>query len=404
MGIKVKIASKNVGKKIRKKIKNHTIKKTRALTLILILILIPTSPLHATTQTQLTILNKNIASIKIALQKDSTEKTHLQNTVTKLETTESAVTQQLKKTTRHLSQNQHKLTKLKQQTIPLVVQDQRNREALRQQIRAAFMLNQQPFMKLLLSPNDIAKTQRYLIYFHYLAAAQLQTLTQLEKSIAAYQQNQHTIQHQSQQLLTLQQTQIQNQKNLQKTKTQRQALIHTISQSMQSKNQTLQLLLQNKEALEKTIARLNQQIYAQHLSAAALSHQRFALLRGKLSWPLSGHIRNRFGTPIEQSELKWDGILIDARVNETVHAIAAGTVIFAKWLAGYGLLVIINHGSGYMTLYGRNQSLSVKTGDRVAPGQVIATVGKSGGFLHNALYFSIRHNGTALDPANWCKA
>lgn len=362
-----------------------------------------TSTLHATTQTQLTTLNKNIASIQIALQKDSAKKTHLQNTVEKIETTESVVAQKLKKTKQHLSQNQHKLTQLKQQATPLITQDQQNHDALKKQIRAAFMLNQQPFVKLLLSPNDIAKTQRYLMYFHYVAAAQLQTLTQLEKSITAYQQNQHVIQQQSQQLLTLQQMQIQNQKNLQHTKIQRQALIHTIDQSIQSKSQKLQLLLQNKKALENTVAQLNQEIQEQHLSAAVLSHKRFALLRGKLSWPLLGHIRNGFGTPVEQSELKWDGVLINAHPNESVHAVASGTVIFAKGLAGYGLLVIINHGSGYMTLYGRNQSLSVKTGDRVAPGQVIATVGKSGGFLHDALYFSIRHNGTALNPANWCE-
>lgn len=242
-----------------------------------------------------------------------------------------------------------------------------------------------------------------LMYFHYVTAAQMKTITQLQQSIAAYAQNQQAIQNQYKQLLSLKETQLENQALLQKTKTQRQTLIQTIDQHIQSKSENLQLLLRDKKKLEKTIRKLNKQMTSQKLSAAVLGNKPFAQLRGKLSWPLQGHVRKNFGTQIDQSELRWDGTLIDAQAGQSVHAIAAGKVIFAKWLEGYGLLIIINHGSGYMSLYGRNQSLLAQVGEHIKPGEVIATVGKSGGFHHTGLYFSIRHDAKALNPAHWCR-
>ena len=125
--------------------------------------------------------------------------------------------------------------------------------------------------------------------------------------------------------------------------------------------------------------------------------------RGHLIWPTTGRIKHHFGTQIGQSELKWNGVLIEASQGQTVHAVAPGKVIFAKWLQGYGLLLIIDHGNGYMTLYGRNQSLLKKVGDWVKTNTTIATAGQTGGFSQSALYFSLRHNAKPLNPEKWCK-
>jgi septal ring factor EnvC (AmiA/AmiB activator) len=121
-----------------------------------------------------------------------------------------------------------------------------------------------------------------------------------------------------------------------------------------------------------------------------------------MGWPTKGHILDYFGTKIYHSELRWSGILIKAPENQKVHAIANGKIVFANWLPGYGLLLIINHGHGYMSLYGRDHSLKKKVGDMVKKGDVIATVGKSGGYRHSALYFAIRHNAEPLSPKKWC--
>jgi murein hydrolase activator len=163
-------------------------------------------------------------------------------------------------------------------------------------------------------------------------------------------------------------------------------------------------LLHNKQQLEETVQQLSKQVkqsvFRQQSSVPNLP---FGELRGKLSWPAQGHIRDAFGTQVYQSQLRWDGTLIAAPLGEPIHAVAAGRVIFSKWMAGYGLLLIVNQGNGYMTLYGRAQTLTKSVGDYIKANEVIGTVGKSGGFTRPSLYFSIRHDGTAINPATFCK-
>lgn len=125
----------------------------------------------------------------------------------------------------------------------------------------------------------------------------------------------------------------------------------------------------------------------------------FKQLKGKLTWPLKGAHNGIYSLNEPQ---KLNGVLISAAEGTPVHAIYGGKVIFANWLRGFGLLVIINHGDGYMSLYARNQALYAKVGDLVTQNDVIAKIGKSGGFEKSSLYFEIRRNGIAIDPRQWC--
>lgn len=357
---------------------------------------------YADNQSQLTSINQTIASIKTDLKKSTIQKSHLENALAEIETSEGKIHAQLQSTTQALTQHQIKLAQLKQATVPLINQKNQNNALLIKQIRAAYILNRQPYLALLLTPNGMSDSHHLLMYYHYITQAQMQTMNHLQQSITQYQENQNQIQHQYTQLLSLKQAQINNQLSLQKTKSQREKLIATINQDIQTKHQKLIQLLANKKQLQQTVASLHTKM-SEHLSRAVLGNAPFSHLQGKLAWPLQGRILRNFGTQIEQSELKWDGTVIAAKPGQSVHAVASGRVIFARWLAGYGLLIIINHGSGYMTLYGRNQQVDVNVGDYVKPGEVIATAGKSGGFDHTALYFSIRHNTTALNPSAWCR-
>ena len=128
----------------------------------------------------------------------------------------------------------------------------------------------------------------------------------------------------------------------------------------------------------------------------------FAQARGKLPWPVDGRLLARFGTPRSDSRLKWDGVLIGAPAGTRVRAIHDGRVVFADWLRGAGLLLIVDHGGGYLSLYGHNQSLLKGAGERVRAGEAIATVGSSGGQDSPALYFAIRQQGQPSDPLRWC--
>ena len=128
----------------------------------------------------------------------------------------------------------------------------------------------------------------------------------------------------------------------------------------------------------------------------------FEELRGRLSWPVSGAVLARYGAPRGESGLTWQGMLIGAPAGAAVHSIHRGRVAYADWLRGFGLLLIIEHEGGFMSLYGHNETLTRETGDWVDSGEVVATVGDSGGNPHAALYFEIRRAGRPVNPRRWC--
>lgn len=387
--------------------------KARAFCSIMIIFTLTCSA-HATEplakKSELNNINKNIAFIQNELKQASLKKSELQTALAQTETNESVINQQLKMTQNTMNKQQQKLRQIQKQSIPLSDANKKNRVLLKQQIRAAYLFSQEPYMKLLLAPNDIEQTHRILMYFHYIAQAQLKAMSQLQESLAQCEKNQLAVKEQYSKLLTLKQNQLQNQQALQAAQTQRQKLIQEINQHIKTKNEKLASLLHNKEQLEATIQLLNRQMSAAPIRHPVYSNTTthvpnlpFGRLEHRLSWPTPGHIRDAFGTQIYQSQLKWDGTLIAAPLGQPIRAVAAGRVIFAKWMAGYGLLLIINQGNGYMTLYGRAQTLMKTVGDYVQANEVIGTVGKSGGFFHPALYFSIRHDGTPINPAIFCR-
>ena len=127
----------------------------------------------------------------------------------------------------------------------------------------------------------------------------------------------------------------------------------------------------------------------------------FSELKGRLNLPVRGELRNRFGSPREDSGLSWKGLFIAAPAGQDVKAIAAGRIVFADWLRGFGNLLIIDHGDGYMSLYGNNESLYKQVGEASRGGETVAAVGNSGGNMDSGLYFEIRYQGKAFDPLGW---
>ena len=154
-------------------------------------------------------------------------------------------------------------------------------------------------------------------------------------------------------------------------------------------------LNQEKKSLQVIIEKLE--------SKKSLTEVHFANHRGRYSWPVKGRLVAAFGSPMAQGKISRQGVVLVSKAGAPVRAIAAGQVVFAKWLKGFGLLVIINHGDGYMSLYGRNQTIIKQPGDWVQASDVIATVGQSGGFTNPGLYFGIRYKGKAQNPQKWVR-
>ncbi|HEX2830362.1 MAG TPA: peptidoglycan DD-metalloendopeptidase family protein [Burkholderiales bacterium] len=128
---------------------------------------------------------------------------------------------------------------------------------------------------------------------------------------------------------------------------------------------------------------------------------RFAQLKGKLALPVRGELANRYGSPRQDGGVVWKGLFIAARPGEEVRAIAAGRVVFADWLRGFGNLLIIDHGDSYLSLYGYNETLYKQVGDTIRGGERVAAVGNTGGHPESGLYFEMRHEGRPFDPMTW---
>lgn len=268
------------------------------------------------------------------------------------------------------------------------------------QVRAAYMAGSQDYLKVMLNQDDPARVARMMQYYRYVNAARLeeieqyqQTIEQIHQASTAIVAEQSLLQHNREQLA-------ERRRSLESERVRRGELLASLDKRSRTEGQRLKQREAERAELSKLIESLDQAVTSIPTPAG---NQPFTQAKGKLPLPTQGSIKARFGSQRgDDSRLKWDGLLIAAAEGAPVHAVHGGRVVFAEWLRGAGLLMILDHGNGYLSLYGHNQSLLQEVGTWVKPGETIATVGSSGGLGSPALYFSIRHQGRALDPLAWC--
>lgn len=170
---------------------------------------------------------------------------------------------------------------------------------------------------------------------------------------------------------------------------------------MQDSKKQLRRWETDEKALVKLLIQLQQTL--ENMPMGEGTRKNFAQQKGKLPWPTKGKLVIRYGSSRQVGNLKWQGIMIRASQGQNIKAVSHGRVAFADWLRGFGLLIILDHGDGFMSLYGHNQSLLKETGDWVDPGEPISTAGDSGGQSKTGLYFEIRKNGKPVNPMRWCR-
>lgn len=272
-------------------------------------------------------------------------------------------------------------------------------KALQGQIRAAHAMGKGEKLKLLLNQQDPALSSRMVVYYDYLNKARLERLKDIENSLKVLNRLEQDKVIESKDLdKVLAQKKIEQQ-TLKNTKNERELLLVKLNKEYSSKKQQLNQLKESEQNLQKLIINLQKTIDDFPFEAGPAKP--FHNLRGQLPWPIRGKLIKTFGS--ERADRRWDGVLIGSKEGTQVHAVTRGRVIYADWLRGYGLLIIIDHGMGYMTLYAFNQSLYKEVGEWVDPGEVIATVGKSGGRGKSGLYFGVRKKGKPVDPVKWCR-
>jgi septal ring factor EnvC (AmiA/AmiB activator) len=268
-------------------------------------------------------------------------------------------------------------------------------------IRSHHAAGREQGIKLLLGQDDAERISRVLAYHEYFVRARVERVTASARKLQNTALIAENTRLETEKLLALEVEQTSIVGEIEHLRSERQLTLATLHEEISERDEALNSLRASKRELEKLLYSLP----PDPNTGAGAGGAQSALggLRGKLPWPTPGKVINNFtAADAEVSGLRHHGVYIEAVAGSPVRAISAGRVRFADWFQGFGLLVILDHGEGYLSLYGHNQSLNTKVGVTIAAGEQIASVGDSGGQRASGLYFGIRHNGEPEDPAKWC--
>ena len=271
-----------------------------------------------------------------------------------------------------------------------------------------YLGGKQEYLKILLNSQDPNQISRDLIYYQYIARDRAATLSALRTNLAALNAIDVAARQQREELDSLRTQQTAQKATLVKEQQARRQVLGKISLRLRHQRREITHLQRDENRLSQLVNQLTQ-VLAQ---PAALLHndklpdnrfdgQPFDQLKGKLALPVKGELTNRFGSPRPGSTVDWKGLFLRTSNGQPVKAIAAGRVVFADWLRGFGNLIIIDHGEGYMSLYGNNETLYKQVGDVLRGGDTIAAAGNTGGNENFGLYFELRHESKPLDPMKW---
>jgi septal ring factor EnvC (AmiA/AmiB activator) len=270
---------------------------------------------------------------------------------------------------------------------------------LARELRSAYVLGQQQQVKLLLNQDDPTAIARLMTYYGYLSSARtdrIRGITSVLDELALIEQQ---VSEQKSGLEKLKDEKVAESDRLKYVQSNRKQVLVKLQAQLRKKSDELATLQRDEKNLQQLVDSLRRALRDIPPSAAPLKS--ISPLKGKLVWPVQGRIGIPFGAVQADGKLRSRGVLVSSSAGADVHAIASGQVVFADWLRGFGLLLIIDHGKGYMSLYGYNRSLFKEVGDRVEAGDLIATVGDSGGRERSGLYLELRKDGRPFDPAPW---
>jgi len=271
------------------------------------------------------------------------------------------------------------------------------KSALARQVRSSYMTGRQELFKLLLSQESPATLGRMLVYFDYYNRARsvrIEAVAGELTELAGLEQETTRVEAE---LAALEEAQAREVAGLEAARDQRRTAVAKLDADIRDGTAAVGKLRAQEQRLADLVKRVSELMAGFPVD----TEQPFARLKGKLAWPVQGRLAGDFGQSRGAGPVKWNGVLLEASAGTPVRAVYHGRVAFADWLQGLGLLIIVDHGGGYMSLYGHNEALLKESGDWVEPGETIAQVGDSGGQSRAGLYFEIRYNGEPVNPHPW---
>lgn len=355
----------------------------------------------AAKQQQLDALKARLAKVQAAREEDLQRRNKLQTGLRQSERGIAKLSRQVTDLDRQMAPAENKLADLKRQQAAHQAALDAQKTALATQMQAAFMEGRDSQLKLLLDAQDPASVGRLFAYYDYLNRARVARIVSVRSEITAIAALGTQISGQITDLKTLRDDRGQTLTDLQQQDASRRQLIAEIDSSIKSHNAEIGRLKRDQQALQALVDDLRQAL--SDIPADLEQGKRFSTLRGKLLWPVPGRVLSGYGQPRAGGHMRWEGDLIAAPVGTPVRAVSYGRVVYADWMPHFGLLVILDHGNGYLSIYAHNQNIARQVGDWVQAGETIATLGDSGGQEQPALYFELRHGKDTLDPRRWCR-
>jgi murein hydrolase activator len=350
------------------------------------------------TEADLRKVRKEISDLQQAIRSDTSQRDQLAGRLRDAELTVAGQRRKLDELKTQRAQSAKRRAALQAEHEQTEQRLAGERAALAGELRAAYTTGRQEQLKLLLNQQDPAQLGRMFAYYGYFGRAradriqsirtQLDRLNELDTALAAEDARLADLQDQAQSELD----------GLQRARRERGDVLKDIDQQLKTRQATLTKLKREADGLEKLLADLRRVLSDFPVN----SGEPFEKLKGRLSWPVQGKLLADFGQQ-RASGMKWNGVLLATDRGSQVHVVHSGRVVYADWLSGMGLLTIVEHSGGYLSLYGHNEQLFRAVGDWVSPGDVIASSGDSGGRSQPELYFEIRKGATPLDPHQWIR-
>lgn len=347
------------------------------------------------TDQQLKALQEQIKQRQQQLDLRLSDAKELEASLQKAEKDIAGLVKDIKRTRTRLDANNAEQDKLKKEAGQLQNKIRQQQDALGAQLRSAYMTGQHDFTKMLLNQEDAAKLERMLSYYGYLNKARLAQIREFTEMVKRLEVVRLELVGKQTELVKLEQVQEAQRQLMASEQKKRERTLSELAKRIDTEAAQIEQLQINEQNLIQAIQRAAELAARQNQTLAGLDN-----MKGKLLRPAQGRLRDLFGKR-RQGQVHWKGVLFQGNTGDAVRAVHHGKVLFADWLRGFGLVTVIDHGDGYMSLYGYNQALLKGVGESVEAGEEVALLGQTGGQTSPALYFELRHKGQAISPAGW---
>lgn len=352
-------------------------------------------------QKELSQLKSRIDKLKKTIAVKENSKSGLTQQLRQSEKQIGRLSQQINKTSKELKNKKKSLQQLKINKFQIELSLKQQNRQLSRQLHAAYTLGQQEQIKLLFSQKSAIALQRNLTYYQYFSQYRNKQIEQGRKNYDRLLANEKLILQATAELEKILAHHKEQQKRLNTDRSKRKKIMLNLDEELMKQGKHLTRLQDDAKNLKQLIDSISEILT--EIPSSSRPNKRFSLLKGKLAWPVKGKVKKLFGQPKPPSNLHWQGVIINAQSGNNVRAVSHGRIAFSDWLRGMGNLIIIDHGDGYLSLYGHNESLFKTAGEWVEAGEIIGSIGNSGGSKKPGLYFEIRRNGKPQNPSRWCK-